>query len=166
MIAETALVEGVEVPCLMGTQDVGDKDMIEAIPDVVPITPTPPLLLRLPGIAMQTAIDIVQVVSAQLTQNTKLEFMLAGIFEDVVPVSLEVAPGDDLSVLSFVLWRIEIAAEQSGPICRGSECLVDPSQQIQLEVRIQLATSVGIRLVMIGRSDIDIRYLDLTPGTV
>ena len=140
--------------------------MVEAIPCEFPGTPAPSLSLLLTGIAMQPAIDIVQVISAQLTQNAQFEFMLMGIFEDVVPVSFEVAPGDDLAVLSFMLGRIEIAAEQSRTLRRSSEALVDASQQIQLEVRIQPATSIGTRLVMIGRSDIDIGQLDLPRGTV
>src|SRR5260221_1079028 len=166
MIAETALAEGVEVARLYGTQRVRGKEMVESMPGEVPVTPAPSLVLRLSRIAMEPAIDIVQVIGAQLTQNAQLEFMLTGIFEDVVPVSFDVAPGDNLSVLSFMLGRIEVAAEQSGPMRRSSEGLVDASQQIQLEVRIQLATSIGTRFVMIGRGDIDIRYLDLAPGTV
>ena len=81
MIAQEELAEGVEVLRLNRTQGVGGKDMIEAIPDPVSETPTPPLLLGRSGIAMLSAIDIVQIVGAQLTQNTKLEFMLTGIFE-------------------------------------------------------------------------------------
>src|SRR6266446_5656147 len=79
MIAEMELTEGVEVLRLNRTQRVGGKEMIEAIREAVPVTPAPPLLLRLPVVAMQPAIDIVQIVGAQPMQNTKLEFMLAGI---------------------------------------------------------------------------------------
>jgi hypothetical protein len=74
------LTEGVEVLRLNRTQRVGGKDMIEAIREAVPVTPAPPLLLRLPIVAMQPAINIVQIVGAQSTQNIKLEFILAGVF--------------------------------------------------------------------------------------
>jgi len=55
--------------------------MVEAILEAVPVTLAPSLLLRLPVVAMQPAIDSVQGIVAQPTQNTKLEFMLTGIFE-------------------------------------------------------------------------------------
>jgi hypothetical protein len=58
MIAQVELTEGMEVLCLMGTRVVGSKKMIEAILEAVLVTPTPPLALGRPGIAMQTAIDI------------------------------------------------------------------------------------------------------------
>ena len=99
-------------------------------------------------------------------QYTQLEFMLTRIFEDIVPMSLEVAPGDDLSVLALVLRRIEVATEQPGSMDRGSECLVDASTQIQLEVGIQLPTSIGILLEMIGGGDIDVRHFDFSPRTI
>src|ERR1700680_3520614 len=109
MIAQAKLTEGVKVARLPGAQPARGKEMIEAIPDAFLVTPTPSLLLCLPDVAMQPAKDIMQIVGAQLTQNAKLEFMLAGIFEYIVPVSLEIAPGDNLSVLSLVLGRIKIA---------------------------------------------------------
>ena len=140
--------------------------MIEAILEAVPVTPAPSLLPCLLAIAMQPPIDIVQIISAQLTQHAQLEFMLTGIFEDIVPMSLVVAPGDDLSALALVLRRIEVATKQSGPMGRGSECLVDASTQIQLEVRIQLPTSIGILFEMIGGGDIDVRHFDFAPRTV
>ena len=80
MIAQAELAKGVEVLRLRGAQRVGGKDMIETIPDVVPVTLAPSLVLCLPGIAMRPAIDIMQVVGTQLTQNAQLEFMLMGIF--------------------------------------------------------------------------------------
>src|SRR5712691_6936903 len=118
--------------------------MIEAILELVPVTPTPSLLPCLLAIAMQATIDILQIVFAQLTQHAQLEFMLTRIFEDIVSMSLNVAPGDDLSVLALVLRRSEVATEQPRPLGRGSERLVDTSAQIQLEVRIELTTSIGI----------------------
>src|SRR5258708_27603114 len=105
-------------------------------------------------------------VADQLMKNAQLNFMITGIFERIVPVSLEVAPGDDLSVLSLVLGRIKVAAEQPGPIYQGSECPVETSQQIQLDVWIQLVTSIGTRFVMIGRGDIDFLQFDFSPRTV
>src|SRR5579871_4060874 len=111
MIAQVQLTERVEVLRLHGTQRVRGQEMIEAIRIVVPVTPAPPILLCLPIVAMQPAIDIVQIVGVQPTQNTKLEFMLAGVFEDRAPVSLDVAPGDDLPVLALVLRCAEVATE-------------------------------------------------------
>src|SRR5579863_5881543 len=130
--------------------------MIEAIPVEVSVTPAPPLALRLPGVAMKPTIDIVQVVAPQILQNAKLKFMLTGIFEEIPPVSFEIAPGNDLPVLALALRCIEVAAEQPGPMRWRSESLKDASQQIQLEVRIELPTSTGILFEMIGGSDIDI----------
>ena len=81
-------------------------------------------------------------------------------------MSLVVAPGDDLSALALVLRRIEVPTKQSGPMGWGSECLVDASTQIQLEVRIELPTSIGILFEMIGGGDIDVRHFDFAPRTV
>ena len=97
---------------------IGGKDMIEAILEAVPVTPAPSLLPCLLGIAMHLPIDVVQIVGAQLTEHKQLEFMLTGIFEDIVPMSLVVAPGDDLSALALVLRRIEVPTKQSGPMGR------------------------------------------------
>src|SRR5689334_6253361 len=168
MIAEAALTftEGLEVARLRGTQPPGGVEVIEAIPDAFPVTPAPPILMCLLGVAMQPTIDIVQVVGAQPMQNAQLKFMLPGIFEDVVPVPFDVAPGNDLSVLSFMLGCIEVAAEQSWPMLRRSEGPVHASQQVQLEVRIELPTSIGVRLVVIGRGNIDVRQIDFATGTV
>src|SRR5712691_600635 len=116
--------------------------MIEAILELVPVTPTPSLLPCLLAIAMQATIDILQIVFAQLTQHAQLEFMLTRNFEDIVSMSLNVAPGDDLSALALVLRRIEVPTKQSGPMGRDSECLVDASTHIQLEERIELPTSI------------------------
>ncbi len=99
-------------------------------------------------------------------QHAQLEFMLTGIFEDIVSMSLDVAPGDDLSVLVLVLRCIEVATEQSWPMGRGSKCLVDASTQIQLEVRIQLPHSIGILFEMIAGRDVDVRHFDVSPGTI
>src|SRR6266567_1534794 len=165
MIAQTALAKVVEVLRLYGTQRVRGKEMVEAILEVVPVTPAPALLLPLPIVAMQPAIAIVQVIGAQPMQNTQLEFMLPGILEEVIPVSLEVAPGDDLSVLSFVLWRIEIAAEQARTPRRNGEGVVDPSQQIQFERGIQSTHAIPIFLEMVGRGDIDVGQFNFSPGT-
>ena len=84
--------------------------------------------------------------------------MLAGIFENIVPMSLVVAPGDDLSALALVLRRIEVPTKQSGPMGWDSECLVDASTQIQLEVRIQLPTSISILFEMIGGGLLTVAY--------
>lgn len=62
MIAQVELAEGVEVLRLHGAQRVGGKDMIEAIPDAVLITPTLSLILGRLGVAMQSAKDIWQIV--------------------------------------------------------------------------------------------------------
>ena len=81
-------------------------------------------------------------------------------------MSLVVAPGDDLSALALVLRRIEVATEQPRPMGRGSESLVDASAQIQLDVRIELPTSIGILFKMIGGGDIDVRHFDVSPRTI
>jgi len=80
MIAETELTEGVKVLCLTGTQRVGGKDMIEAIPDAVLITPTPSLVLGRFGIAVQPAKDIAKIIVIQPIQDAELKFMLMVIF--------------------------------------------------------------------------------------
>jgi len=58
MIAQVEFAEGVEVLRLNGAQRVGGKDMIEAIPDAVLITPTPSFILGRLGVAVQPAKDI------------------------------------------------------------------------------------------------------------
>src|SRR5260370_40537595 len=116
MIAETALTEGVEVARLHGTQRVRGKEMVEAIPEAVPVTPAPALLLRLYGVAMQPAIDIVQIVADQLTQNAQLKFMLPAIFERIVPWSLDLPPRHYLSFPSLLLCRIKVATAQPAPL--------------------------------------------------
>lgn len=140
--------------------------MIESILEAIPVTPTPSLLPCLLGIAMQPSIDIMQIVGAQLPQHAQLEFMLTRIFEDIAFTSLVVAPGDDLSVLMLVLRRIEVATEQPGPMGLNSECLVDASTQIQLQVGIQLPHSIGILFEMIAGRDVDVRHFDVSPGTI
>ncbi len=62
MIAQAELAEGVEVLRLNGAQRMGGKDMIEAIPDAVLITPTPSLILGRLGVAVQSSKDIWQIV--------------------------------------------------------------------------------------------------------
>lgn len=52
MIAQVELAGEVEVLRLNGAQSLGGKDMIETIPDAVPVTPTPSLILGKFGIAM------------------------------------------------------------------------------------------------------------------
>jgi hypothetical protein len=76
VIAQAKFAEGVEVLRLHGAQRSGSKDMIEAILELVPVTPAPSLLPCLLAIAMQPPIDIVQIVSAQLTQHAQLKFVL------------------------------------------------------------------------------------------
>jgi hypothetical protein len=105
-----------EVLRLNGAQRVGGKDVVEAIPDAVLVTPAPSLVLCLLCIAMQLPIDIWQIVGAQLTQDPKLEFMLTRIFERIVPVSLQVAPGDDLSARSC--WGV-----LKSPHSRRGQCV-------------------------------------------
>jgi hypothetical protein len=130
VIAQAKFEVRVEVLRLHGEKRLGGKDMIEAILEAVPVTPAPSLLPCLLGIAMQPPIDIVQIVGAQLLQHTQLEFMLTRIFEYIASSSLDVAPGNNLSVFALVLRRIEVATEEPGPMGRGSESLVDASTQI------------------------------------
>ncbi len=58
-------------------------------------------------------------------QDAELKFMLAAIPQIVDPLSLLKAPGDDLPVGLLMLWRIEIAAQQTRPSCRDGQRLVD-----------------------------------------
>jgi len=80
MIAQAELAEGVEVVRLRGAQRVGGKDMIEAMPDAVLITPAPSLVLRRFGVAMQPAKDIAEIIIIQPMQDAELKFMLTVIF--------------------------------------------------------------------------------------
>jgi len=77
-----------------------------------------------------------------------------------------VPPGDDLPVGSLALWRIEITAQQTRPMCRGGKRMVDTGEYIQLERGIKPSFPVGIQLQMIGGGDIEVGHFDLTPGTV
>ena len=80
MIAQAELAERVEVVRLRGAQRVGGKDMIEAMPDAVLITPAPSLVLRRFGVAMQPAKDIAEIIIIQPMQDAELKFMLTVIF--------------------------------------------------------------------------------------